>query len=60
MLSFDSQGNFVRSQGAIFNSPLHFVGFSRGTVVNSEIIQRVGTYFPLAGGKEILCFATSR
>ncbi|TAD88841.1 MAG: DNA/RNA non-specific endonuclease [Oscillatoriales cyanobacterium] len=49
---FDSQGNFVRSQGAIFNSPLHFVGFSRGTVVNSEIIQRVGTYFPLAGGKE--------
>ena len=50
--NFDSQGNFVRSQGAIFNSPLHFVGFSRGAVVNSEIIQRVGTYFPLAGGKE--------
>jgi DNA/RNA endonuclease G (NUC1) len=39
-------------QGALFNSPLHFVGFSRGTVVNSEIIQRLGTYFPDAGGKE--------
>lgn len=39
-------------QGAVFNSPLHFVGFSRGTVVNSEIIQRLGTYFPDAGGKE--------
>ncbi len=38
-------------QGAVFNSPLHFVGFSRGTVVNSEIIQRLGTYFPDAGGK---------
>ncbi|MCC3445549.1 MAG: DNA/RNA non-specific endonuclease, partial [Microcoleus sp. PH2017_03_ELD_O_A] len=39
-------------QGALFNSPLHFVGFSRGTVVNSEIIQRLGSYFPDAGGKE--------
>ncbi|WP_293152804.1 MULTISPECIES: DNA/RNA non-specific endonuclease [unclassified Microcoleus] len=38
-------------QGAVFNSPLHFVGFSRGTVVNSEIIQRLGTHFPDAGGK---------
>ena len=44
--------NNTAKQGAIFNSPLHFVGFSRGAVVNSEIIQRVGTYFPLAGGKE--------
>ncbi|WP_293128543.1 DNA/RNA non-specific endonuclease [Microcoleus sp. bin38.metabat.b11b12b14.051] len=37
-------------QGPVLNSPLHFVGFSRGTVVNSEIIQRLGTYFPNAGG----------
>ena len=29
---------------------MHFIGFSRGTVVNSEIIQRLGTYYPLAGG----------
>ncbi|MEG4964369.1 DNA/RNA non-specific endonuclease, partial [Microcoleus sp. K4-C2] len=44
--------NSPAKQGAIFNSPLHFVGFSRGTIVNSEIIQRLGTYFPEAGGKE--------
>ncbi|MBE9163692.1 DNA/RNA non-specific endonuclease [Tychonema sp. LEGE 06208] len=44
--------NSTAKQGAIFNSPLHFVGFSRGTVVNSEIIQRLGTHFPEAGGKE--------
>ena len=47
---FDEQGNFVRLQGALFNSPLHFIGFSRGTVVTSEIVQRFGTYFPNAGG----------
>ncbi|MEB3340934.1 hypothetical protein [Okeania sp.] len=41
----------IRNQGALFNSPLHFIGFSRGTVVNSEIIQRLGTFFPEAGGK---------
>ena len=40
----------IRNQGALFNSPLHFIGFSRGTVVNSEIIQRLGTFFPEAGG----------
>ncbi len=38
-------------QGPLLNSPLHLVGFSRGTVVNSEIVQRLGTYFPEAGGK---------
>ncbi|MDH5668189.1 MAG: putative Ig domain-containing protein [Nitrospira sp.] len=32
--------------GALFASPLHFIGLSRGAVVNSEIIQRLGTYFP--------------
>jgi PKD repeat protein/DNA/RNA endonuclease G (NUC1) len=31
---------------ALFNSPIHFVGFGRGAVVNSEIIQRLGTFFP--------------
>ena len=30
----------------IFASPLHFIGHSRGTVVNSEIIQRLGTHVP--------------
>lgn len=47
---YEDDGDLIRTQGALFNSPLHFIGFSRGTVVNSEIIQRVGTYFPLAGG----------
>jgi YD repeat-containing protein len=32
--------------GKVFASPLHFIGHSRGAVVNSEIIQRLGTYFP--------------
>ncbi len=32
--------------GKILRSPLHFVAHSRGTVVNSEILQRLGTYFP--------------
>ena len=43
---YDSQGNLVRTLGSIFKSPLHFVGFGQGAVVNSEIIQRIGTYFP--------------
>ena len=42
--------NLRREQGDLFNSPMHFIGFSRGTVVNSEIIQRLGAYYPLAGG----------
>jgi hypothetical protein len=37
---------------AIFNSPLHFIGHGRGAVVNSEVIQRLGIYFPNAGGIE--------
>ncbi|MBN2293355.1 MAG: hypothetical protein JXM70_13080 [Pirellulales bacterium] len=32
--------------GKLFASPMHFIGHSRGTVVNSEIVQRVGTYMP--------------
>ena len=38
------------NQGLLLDSPLHFIGFSRGTVVKSEIIQRLGTYYPNAGG----------
>jgi DNA/RNA endonuclease G (NUC1) len=37
-------------QNALFDSPLHFIGHGRGAVVNSEVIQRLGTYFPHAGG----------
>jgi DNA/RNA endonuclease G (NUC1) len=47
---YDSTGKLIRTQGAVFNSPLHFVGFGQGAVVNSEIVQRLGTFFPLAGG----------
>ncbi len=36
----DQEGN------KIFNSPLHLIGHSRGTIVTSEIIQRLGTYRP--------------
>lgn len=31
---YDQAGKLIRNQGAVFNSPLHFIGFSRGTVVN--------------------------
>ena len=48
---YDNEGDLIRTHGDLFNSPLHFVGFSRGTVVNSEIIQRLGTYYPYAGGE---------
>jgi len=34
------------SAGALFASPLHLIGHSRGTVVNSEIVQRLGTWNP--------------
>jgi hypothetical protein len=30
----------------VLASPLHFIAHSRGAVVNSEVIQRLGTYFP--------------
>lgn len=50
---YDSQGKLIRTQGELFNSPMHFMGFSRGTVVNSEIVQRLGTFFPQAGGKSM-------
>jgi large repetitive protein len=51
---YDDFGNLIRKQGDLFNSPLHFIGFSRGTVVNSEVIQRLGNYFPGAGGRIVL------
>jgi VCBS repeat-containing protein len=35
-----------RNQGAIFSSPMHLIGFDRGTVVTSEIVQRLGKYVP--------------
>ncbi|WP_293360085.1 MULTISPECIES: DNA/RNA non-specific endonuclease [unclassified Microcoleus] len=47
---YDSTGKLIRTQGAVFNSPLHFVGFGQGAVVNSEIVQRLGTFLPNAGG----------
>ncbi|MEZ2232067.1 DNA/RNA non-specific endonuclease [Microcoleus sp.] len=50
---YDSQGKLIRQQGDLFNSPMHFMGFSRGTVVNSEIVQRLGTFFPQAGGTSL-------
>ena len=49
---YDANGDLIRNQGALFNSPLHFIGFSRGTIVNSEMIQRLGTFFPNAGGTD--------
>ncbi len=48
---YDNKGNLIRTQGAIFNSRLHFIGDGRGTVVDTEIVQRLGTYFPGAGGQ---------
>src|SRR4029453_17088006 len=32
--------------GKLLKSPVHLVGFNRGAVVNTEIAQRLGTYFP--------------
>ena len=34
-----------QTNGALFQSPLHFIGHSRGTSVNSEIVQRLGINF---------------
>jgi DNA/RNA endonuclease G (NUC1) len=47
---YDLQGKLIRTQGEIFRSPFHFIGHGHGAVVNSEIVQRLGTYYPLAGG----------
>ncbi|MCA9184291.1 MAG: Ig-like domain-containing protein, partial [Planctomycetales bacterium] len=39
-----------RSGSALFGANLHFIGHSRGTVVNSEIIQRIGRWYPDVNG----------
>jgi DNA/RNA endonuclease G (NUC1) len=46
---YDGDGNLNRERGAVLKSPLHFVGFSRGAVVNTEIVQRLGKFFPEIG-----------
>jgi DNA/RNA endonuclease G (NUC1) len=48
---YDQNGKLIRKRGELFKSPLHFIGFSRGTVVNSEIVQRLGTFYPGVYGK---------
>ena len=45
-------GNLERQQGDLFNSPFHLIGFSRGTVVNSELAQRLLTFYPNVGGTD--------
>jgi hypothetical protein len=35
-------------QDALFDSSFHFIGHGRGAVVNSEVIQRLGTFYPHA------------
>lgn len=46
--------------GDLFASPMHLIGFSRGTPVTSEIAQRLNTYFPTgaAGGVKELHMTT--
>ena len=43
---YDATGKLIRKPGAIFKSPLHFIGFGQGATVNNEAIQRLGTFFP--------------
>ncbi len=43
---YDKQGDLIYTPGNLFNSPFHFIGFGSDAVVNSEIIQRIGTAFP--------------
>ena len=38
--------------GKLFSSPMHFMAHSRGTIVTSEMIQRLGTYFEDKVGKK--------
>ena len=40
----------TESGGTLFASQLHFIGHSRGTVVNSEIIQRMALHNPTVTG----------
>jgi hypothetical protein len=43
---YDNQGNLIYDPGSLLNSPFHFISFGAGAVVNTEIIQRIGTAFP--------------
>ncbi|WP_293242504.1 MULTISPECIES: hypothetical protein [unclassified Microcoleus] len=38
----------------LFNSPMHFIGFGQGAAINNEIVQRLGSYFPFAGGTNLV------
>jgi hypothetical protein len=38
--------------GKLFSSPMHFMAHSRGTIVTSEMLQRLGTYFEDKVGKK--------
>ncbi len=51
MAAMGETGTEIPNLGPLFNSPLHFIGFSRGTIVTSEIAQRILTHFPNAGGE---------
>ncbi len=41
---YDDKGKLIRNQGELFDSTLHFIGFGRGAVVNTEVVQRLGTF----------------
>jgi hypothetical protein len=43
---YNNEGDLIRTLGSLFQSPLHFIGFGQGAVINSEIVQRLGTFFP--------------
>ena len=49
---YNQQGDLIYTPGNLFNSPFHFIGFGSGAVVNSEIIQRIGTAFPKLDSEE--------
>ncbi|WP_377475684.1 MAG: hypothetical protein P2A85_22955 [Microcoleus anatoxicus] len=38
----------------LFNSPMHFMGFGQGAAIDNEIVQRLGSYFPFAGGTSLV------
>ena len=47
MIDLNTQtGGTLFGDGSTTGSPIHFIGHSRGTAVDSEIVQRFGTYFP--------------
>lgn len=46
LVALNSQLSTESLQDPLFNSPFHFIGMGRGAVVNSEIVQRLGTFYP--------------